>query len=371
MRRRARTIGLPATVSCLTCVACLTSVHRAQSVGSAVHLPAGLTYVTSSTENSPRTVWAASLAGTESERLGPGEGPLVSPDGLFVAAALSGVTTGGRGPALVVYSATGGLTHRYLDLASESAQPLAWSRDSRYLAVSTQPTVTIGGPEKPSALAILDVKERVMRVIVHGEIKGASFAPDLSDRLVFARAGSPAPEAATNLYSVGPTGTGLRRLTSDGRSLNPVCGSSSVVAYDRERVRWLADPVLQIRLRSHSGRTRVLAGIGEHQPGSGLVPLGFSADGSRLLAGTQHGSEAWVVRVDSRIAHRLTDRGHPVAGRGMSADGSKVLVEEGSRQMLHSFLEGRPARQRLSTIPFSGGAATVLVTRASQASWNG
>jgi Tol biopolymer transport system component len=278
----------------------LTSVHRAQGVGSAVHLPAGLTYVTSRTENSPKTVWAASLAGTEAERLGPGEDPLVSPDGSSVAAALSGVTTGGSGPALVVYSATGGIAHRYLNLASESAWPLAWSRDSRYLAVFTQPMVTIGGPEKPSALAILDVRERAMRTIVHGEIKGASFAPDRSDRLVFARAASHAPEAATNLYSVGPIGTGLR-----------------------------------------------------------------------LLAGNQDASEAWVVRVDSGSARRLTSRGHPVTGRGISVDGSKVLIEEGSWQTLHLLLEGRPARQRLSTIPFSGGAATVLVTRASQASWNG
>jgi hypothetical protein len=346
-------------------------VHRAQGVGSAVHLPAGLTYVTSRTENSPKTVWAASLAGTEAERLGPGEDPLVSPDGSSVAAALSGVTTGGSGPALVVYSATGGIAHRYLNLASESAWPLAWSRDSRYLAVFTQPTVTIGGPEKPSALAILDVRERAMRTIVHGEIKGASFAPDRSDRLVFARAASHAPEAATNLYSVGPIGTGLLRLTSDGRSLNPVWGPSSVLAYDRERVRLLADPLLQIRLRSRSGRTRVLAANGEQQAGSGLVPLGFSADGSRLLAGNQDASEAWVVRVDSGSARRLTSRGHPVTGRGISVDGSKVLIEEGSWQTLHLLFEGRPARQRLSTIPFSGGAATVLVTRASQASWNG
>jgi hypothetical protein len=101
---------------------------------------------------------------------------------------------------------------------------------------------------------------------------------------------------------------------------------------------------------------------------SGLIPVAFSADGSKLLAQFvgQDTSEAWTVRVASGRVHRLTPKGArlPLEAAGISTDGSTLLVNEGG-------LDGPASEGRVATLPFAGGRSTVLVTHGSQASWNG
>jgi hypothetical protein len=101
---------------------------------------------------------------------------------------------------------------------------------------------------------------------------------------------------------------------------------------------------------------------------SGLIPVAFSADGSKLLAQFvgQDTSEAWTVRVSSGRVHRLTPKGArlPLEAAGISTDGSTLLVNEGG-------LDGPASEGRVATLPFAGGRSTVLVAHGSQASWNG
>ncbi len=328
---------------------------------------ARLTYVTASARSSPR-VWLASVGGSEAKLLGPGVQPLLAPDGRSVAAALFGASVGSdeHGPAIAIYSAAGARppVATYLSLETATATPLAWSPDSRYLAVQRESTATTN-IAAGSGLDVIDTQTGKVVSIAAGEINGASFARDGSDRVVFALAHSLSDSASVNLYLSNPDGTGRSRLTSDGRSLNPVWGPR-YIAYDRERLRRYA-PAYQIWLAAPSGeRIRRVTDVPAGPLVAGLVPLAFSADGSRLLAEFegQDTSDAWAVSVSSGRARMLSVHGRSVEGAGISSDGRTLLIDEGA-------LGEPPSNDRIASVPFAGGHARVLIPHGSEASWNG
>jgi hypothetical protein len=314
------------------------------------------------TERSAPTVWVAGANG--SRRLGTGLAPLLAPDGEAVAASAFGTTTGTQdtGPALVVYSTTGAATTRYLNLAVATAQPLAWSPDSRYLAVALQSTSV---NESGSGLAVIDTSTGTVTTIATGQVNGASFAPDGSDRIVYGLAPSLEINAPVNLYVAQPNGSGTQALTRDGRSLNPVWGPKWI-AYDKERLRPNWAPRYDIWLRSaSSSAVRKLTNVPADKLVVGLVPLAFSANGTRLLSEFegQDTSVAWTVRVPSGRARQVRVGNQSVVGDGISRNGATLLVDLGS-------FESPPSSGRVATIPFTGGRPKVLVTHGAQASWN-
>lgn len=324
-----------------------------------------LTYLTE-TAASTSKVWIASLSGGERKLLGPGQQPLLAPDGRSVAVSLFGVSPGvsEHGPSIGIYPASGGPAANYLDLETATATPLAWSPDSRYLAVYRQSNETVD-IAAGSGLDVIDTQTGTVTSIAEGAIYGASFARDGSDRLVFALAHSLSGTAATNLYVSEADGADLHQITSNGRSLNPVWGPS-YIAYDRERLRHEA-PEYQIWLISPSGASvRQVTHVAVGPLVAGLVPLAFSAGGGRLLAEFEgeDTSGAYAVSVASGRARSVTVHGQMVQGAGISSDGSTLLVDAGS-------FEQPPSHGRIATIPFAGGHSKVLVAHGSQASWNG
>ncbi|HEX8714022.1 MAG TPA: hypothetical protein VF706_00510, partial [Solirubrobacteraceae bacterium] len=324
-----------------------------------------IAYVQQSGTSQP-VVWTIHADGTQNTRVGYGFTPVIAPSGLQVAASLFGVGPGESGSALAVYSTSGAPTQTYFNLKGETTQPLAWSRDGRYLAVDVQ-SISLKTPAKLSGLAIVDVTTGVAKVIAHGQIYGASFAPNGSDEVVYGRSATQSPTARVNVYRSNADGSGTVALTRDGRSLFPLWGSQAI-AYDRERLRREDAPVYQIWLRSPNGATRRLTNIRVRTLVSGLVPIAFSADGSKLLAQFigQDTSEAWTVRVASGRVHRLAPRSarFPLQAAGLSSDGSTLLVNEGG-------VDGPASEGRVATLPFAGGRSTVLVAHGAQASWNG
>jgi hypothetical protein len=325
--------------------------------------PTRLAYVTE-TARSPARVWVAAASGREAKLAGPGNEPLIAPNGRWVAASLFGVGSGaGSGPALAVYAPLGGARHEYLRGSDTIATPLAWSPDSRYLAVSFQETAI--GSHGRSGLAVVDTETDSLAKIAYGQIFGASFARDGSDRVVYGKAPSLSPSAPVNLYVSGPHGAGVRALTHDGHSLNPLWGPR-YIAYDRERLRSEAAPAYQIWLASPTrAALRRVTDVYVGPLVSGLVPIAFSAGGARLVAEFegQDTSEAWTVRVASGRARRLTVRGRPVMAGGISRDGATVLIDEGA-------FEEPPSNGRVASVPFAGGRSTVLVAHGAQASWS-
>lgn len=333
--------------------------------------PVRIAYVTAG-PSTPERVWVADGRGGEAHALGLGDEPLIAPDGQLVAASLFGAGAGGQesGPSLAVYPAAGGTPAQFGDIATASALPLAWSPDSRYLAVALQST-GFQDAAATSGLDVLDTATGRLTPIATGFIYGASFAPDGSDRLVYARAPSQSLSAAVNLYVAYPEGGETRRVTDDGRSLNPLWGPRWI-AYDRERLRHDDAPEYQVWLRpasaSGQARPRRLTDVRVGPLVSGLVPVAFSASGGRLLSEFegQDTSEAWTASVPSGRARRLrVGRRHTNAiAAGISRSGATLLIDEG-------FLEGPPSADRVATVPFAGGPAKVLVAHGGQASWNG
>jgi hypothetical protein len=154
-----------------------------------------LAYVTE-TATSSSQVWLASATGAEPRRLGLGTQPLLSPNGQLVAVSLFGASTGPEesGPSIGIFSATGAPTTTYLSLETATATPVAWSPDSRYVAVyrrSNEPVLIAEG----SGLDVIDTQTGAVTSIAEGAIDGASFAQDGSDRLVFAMSHSLSPSA--------------------------------------------------------------------------------------------------------------------------------------------------------------------------------
>jgi Tol biopolymer transport system component len=325
---------------------------------------ARLAYLTQ-TATSEAKVWIASASGGERKLLGLGQQPLLAPNGASVAVSLFGASPGieQSGPAIGIYPATGGPTDNFLNLETSIATPLAWSPDSRYLAVLVQSNEGLTAAD--TSLEVIDTQAGTVSAIAHGVIYGASFARDGSDRIVFALAHSLSPSAASNLYVSEASGASLQRITSDGRSLDPVWGPR-YIAYDRERNRKLS-PEFQIWLASASGvRVRKLTHVAVGSLVQGLVPLQFSASGSRLVAEFEgeDTSAAYTVNVATGQARAVTNsRGRSVQAAGISSDGSTLLVDENA-------FEQPPSNGRVASVPFAGGRPTVLVAHASQASWN-
>jgi hypothetical protein len=328
-----------------------------------IAIPRRVAYVTSSEAQPESRVWTAFTDGSSPLQLGPGSGPLISPDGTHVAAGLFG-SSSESGPSLALYPAGGGAAARTGDLSKQTATPLAWSPDSRYLAVGLQSTA-VRNVARGSGLGILDVFTGTLKRIATGIVYGASFAPDGSDRVVVGLSSAESLATPVDLYVAGPTGSGLRRLTVDRHSLYPVWGPS-YIAYDRERLRRNDAPVYQLWLRRpQGGRPRQLTAIHVRSLVSGLVPLGFSQSGSRLLAEFvgQDTSEAWTVQVSSGRSRPVRVARRTVVGGGISRDGSRLLVYAGG-------VEGPADGDSILTVPFAGGAAKLLLAHAAQPSWN-
>jgi hypothetical protein len=311
------------------------------------------------------SVWVATASGQEAKELGPGDQALMSPNGEFVAATLFGSGPNSEtGPAVGIYPVAGTGAAGFLSLATATATPLAWSPDSRYLAVSFLSS-SLTDIARNSGLAVIDTTTGLVRVIANGAINGASFAPDGSDRIAYARTATLSPTAPVNIYISGPEGAGVKRFTGDGRSLNPVWGPR-YIAYDRERPRKLA-PAYQIWLRSpNGGRAKQLTKVRVAPLLAGLVPLAFSANGQRLVAEFEgeDTSEAWTVRVPSGRARRIIARGRPVTASGISRDGKTLLIDENA-------FENPPSSGRVAAIPFAGGRSEVLIAHGAEATWNG
>jgi hypothetical protein len=322
--------------------------------------PAGpaVAYVTGGAGSVPE-VWLTSVGGGAGRRLGNGTQPLLSPNGSLVAA--SAAASGGA--ALILYSASGGATHRYFNRAAATASAQAWSPNSRYLAValsSADPS-----SDAASGLAVIDTKTYASRIVARGHIYGASFASDGSNRIAYASAASMELSARVNVHVVHADGSASVQITHDGRSLNPVW-SGGGIAFDRERIRIRAEPEYQVWVMSPQGAGRRQV---THLPIppllEGLVPIGFSSDGARLLAQYQgqDTSQAWVITPATGVARRLAIGGRAVTGAAISRDGTEALVDLGG------YLNP-PDAGAVESLPLAGGDPRVLIAHGSQPSWN-
>jgi hypothetical protein len=314
---------------------------------------AATTRITYTLESSPSSVWVMNGDGSSCEELGLGDHPVISPSGAVVAAAA--VSEEGDPLGQVVLYSTTGAEPVEVTLDAPSATVLAFSPDSRYVAVSLADGIAGRG------LAVIDVETASVTYVIGGTIGGASFNPQGADELVFGRHASATPKSASpvDLYTWAPNGMPPKQLTSDGRSTSPVWGPG-YIAYDHQQLdhfdvdgNKLAAMQTQIWLRYPNGSTRRLTHMRLGYLQSGLVPIAASASGTHLAAELEEQDipRAYAIDVPSGSGHPLLDVAISFAG-GISTDGNRVLVGH--------FEYGGTHNQILS-VPFGGGHPTVLL----------
>lgn len=311
-----------------------------------------IAYVTS-TKTGKSTVWVADAQGHNARTLGPGQQPLISPDGKFVAVYAFG-TNG-----VVIYNSSGGVFGKF----PSAGAPAAWSSDSRYLAASNFDPTSHGIGH--SALAVIDTTTLEATTIAKGFISGTSFSPSSDDTLVFGLyKSSKELTPPVNLFTADPTGGSAPvQLTHDNHSLNPVWGARGIV-YDRERARKEA-PEYQLFMLSNGHSTQITH-IKVDELSAGLVPLAVSADGTKLAAeyGGQDNSEGWAINLVTHKATELANRTNGLVDGGISRDGKTLLIDLG-------IFEGDPSNKgKVATIPFGGGKPHILIAHGNEPTWD-
>jgi Tol biopolymer transport system component len=330
--------------------AALAAVLSAASLVAAA--PAAATIVFEKSPFRP-TVWAAADDGSARVQLGSGELPRISPDGAAVAYETPYSAT--TRPALRIVAVTGGASRLLLKPVWFSFR---FAPDSRTIAAVT------GREAGRKRLVLIDVAGGRVRTVAHGQFAGFGFSPD-GTSLVYARALENRYPPRSDLLVTAVAGGLSSRLTADHRSVDPAWGAAGIAfarlrrptrrgdAYKQDI--YLLDPATRLVRRVTTTKVPFLL--------SGLDPVSWSADGTRLLAefGGQDTSYAETVDPLTGIVRRAGRRADGIVGHDLSADGSTILATTGG------YDPGDP--HDVVTIPYAGGRPTVLVQDAFNPDW--
>jgi Tol biopolymer transport system component len=269
-----------------------------------------------------RALYVAGDDGSGSRRLVTGTQAHLSPDGttvIYVAGAE------GDDPQLYEIPVAGGEPKRLLSHVLYGS--FAWSPDGRYV---TQVSGPLNGK---STLNLIDRTTGTHRALAKGYFSGASFSPQ-SDRVVYGVAGSNRSIfAATNLFIAATVGGAPTPLGSDGRSEFPVWGPQKIAYTHWKRPPRKGDgPKFDIATVNPdgSGRTQLTHDKVPYLL-SGLVPIDWSADGTRLLAGFGGQDTSYVVTVDPVTGKEkvIGSKSEGFIATGLSADGTTILGSSG------------------------------------------
>jgi WD40 repeat protein len=301
------------------------------------------------------TIWIAAADGSQPRPLTTGSGPAISPDGKRVAFSRA-TDSGDSGSVVTQLYAIGTDEDAKPRLLASDADRYAWSPDSRHLAIASA-----------DGLAVIDVETRTEVTIdrrSHLPFLGFSFSPS-GRELVWVKARRSMGTLYTgDLFKASIDGGAVTRLTTNGRSTQPVWGPSSIAfaafppgargtPFDRPFQLWTIRP-------DGSSLHRL-------SPKKYLVPVSWSQDGKRLLACFEHEFDCPPAAVDPATGSvRALRQASVSAGRGvvltsaLSRDGRLVLLTEGVFDGL----------QAVTQVPYSGGRARVLARNADSPDWN-
>src|SRR4051794_21648603 len=323
--------------------------------------PAGATLVFDRQPLKP-SVWAAADDGTGAHRLASGSLPRISPDGTAVVYQAATYDHTFRTDLMVV-PADGTAPPRLLAKGWQDAFTFAWAPDSRTVAA-------VVGPEiGRRTLALIDVATGARRTVATGWFSGVSFSP-AGDELLYARATSGRYPPRSDIWRApaAPGGAAPVALTTDHRSQSPLWGPAGQVVFvrlvDAARRKYGPKNELYVMAPDGSG-TRRLTRTKVGQLLQGLAPTAWSADGRRLLAEFNGQDTTYAETVDPLTgAHRPVVRAEESGfiGTDLTADGTTILGATGG------FDPG--SKHDVVTIPYRGGAPTVLVRGALDPDWN-
>ena len=304
-------------------------------------------------------IWIAADDGSGAHRLAkPGSNPRISPDGSTVVY-VRYMTHSPYRPDLMVVPADGSAPPRVLAKAWRDVYTFDWTEDS-----STIVTV-VGSELNAKRLVLIDVATGTQRTIARGWFYGASFSP-ADDQLVYARWSSDRYQRG-DVFRVSVDGGKPTALTTDHKSLAPLWGPTDEIVFvrlvDAKHRKYGPKNELYLMTPDGSGVRRLTRTKVEPLL-SGLSPTEWSADGDRLL--TQFGGQdtSYAVTVNPSTGAQkplLKAEESGLVGTRLSADGRTVLGATGG------FDPG--SHHDIVTVPYSGGAPTVLVRGGFDPDW--
>jgi hypothetical protein len=293
----------------------------------------GLVYL-----NGSGDVMLASARGAHPRVLGPGSQALLAPDGTVVAALVSAAD---GSETLTSYATIRrprprvGARFVASDWAAGSIRLLAWSPDSRFVALVAW-RLSAGG-EQPELL-VVNVKSAKMATIASGNFFGASFAPGLPDRLVYSRATVGQLDTDRSvLFTAEPDGAQVRAITHSGLDADPVWAEKGIVFARLRRLGTATSaPRYELWIVQPNGSgLRQLTQIAAGRPvsGSANAALSVSRTGTHIVANflspdSSTASDVWTVDLERRrvVARRLSFVGDRLIAQGISSDGSSILL---------------------------------------------
>jgi Tol biopolymer transport system component len=291
-------------------------------------------------------VFVAADDGTHQRRLASGMFPHISPNGRSVAYTRPNFKTANQQLRLI--GAGGGrsrLVARGFDIGETH-----WAPDSRFVAA-----------QLGRGIVVYDVRTHKSKLIRGRRFSGFSFSPD-SRSIVFGRRPRASLNAPSDLYVASRSGRGTRRLTRNGRSLNPLWTRQGIV-FDEQTVRKNDAPAYDLFfVRPDGSGARRITTTTVPRLASGLVPHAASADGSHVVAdfSEQDEVETYAVDVASGAARKL---GTFLLPAGISRDGSTIVAATNGPDP--------GAHHDIVAVPFGAGPLRLLVPGGADPDWTG
>jgi len=304
-------------------------------------------------------VFKANDNGSGVQRIGPGFNPRISPDGETIV-----FFRGGNGakqkPELMAVATAGGPVRK---LASNWQDNFifAWSPDSQTVA-------TLLGPELGrQKLTTINVISGAQHTVASGWFNGVSFSPENPSELVYGRSASEDYPPKTNVYRASISDGATVKLTKDNRSETPLWGPGGKVVFVK---------LLNAKGRKYGPKNELFTmsptGTGVKRLTRtkvdpltvGLSPTDWSASGNQLLTeyGGQDTSYAVTVNPMTGAEKALTkEREVGFIGTALSSDGTSVLGWLGGFE---------PGPHKVVSIPYAGGKPKVLVNNAGEPDWS-
>lgn len=325
-------------------------------------------YLAYDRQTGKRGIWLAEADGSRPRFLVAGEGPVISPDGNWVAYSGPCDLALSCSDKLYVVSTTAGAEPRLL--AESSGWPMAWLPDSK--ALVSERAAADGRDE----LLRIDLATRDEVSIARGSFRGWSISPD-GKSVVFALAHGQAPEndvfPVVDLYVTPVDGRGAAKpVTSTGDSAYPVWGPKSIafaklipVKQPSPETEFARNEIWRIQ-PDGTGRTAISGPVPErllhHWHCIGLKPIEWSGDGTALLASVDCEALGEAVALDTRTG-AIRSLGAGSLTVGLSKDARYALVQWGDERV------GRLS-ERVLIYPYAGGKPTVVAKAAAAPSWN-
>jgi Tol biopolymer transport system component len=246
-----------------------------------------------------------------------------------------------------------------VDCGAAWSRGVAWSPDSRQLACVDSDRTADG----VGRLLLIDAATAASTTLTQGFIDGdVSFSPDGTQLAYVQRTGP--NSIGGNLKRI-DIATRAIATVRNGTFVAPLWGPTAIAVSTVSSRRPNAGLGLNVAVvQPGGGGFRQLTHVRRHFLLAGLVPVAWSADGTRLLGGLG-GQDAWLAYAIDPIRGGSRRIGKWFAPSALSRDGRYVIGDTTAGQ------DFGPRGANVVRVPWGGGKARVLLHNAMAPSFNG